>query len=165
MTDIEFDNFLDLDSRPLSYHDQEIHHAFDQCSGAAFLESHANRFDDFEHIYTGLHKSVDQLLAQISVRTPLRLDQIREQNRRLIDKLTALESVITGDATAVHVVLGSGSRVCPSASAPDVDRVRSGSKRRRVSQSNGTGPGTASASIPNTPNVSPFPCQKCVHMI
>ncbi|KAK3166774.1 hypothetical protein OEA41_009899 [Lepraria neglecta] len=152
MTDIEFDNFLDLDYRPLSYHDEEIHHAFDQCSGAAFLESYASCFDDIEHIYTGLHKSVDQVVAQISVRRPPRLDQVREQNRRLIDKLTTLESAITGDATAVHVVLGSGSRVCPSASAPDVDRVRSGSKRRRVSQSNGTGPGTASASIPNTPN-------------
>ena len=152
MTDIDFDNFLDLDYRPLSYHAEETHQAFGQWPGAAFLEPHANCSDDLEHIYTGLHKSVDQVVAQIAVRSTLRLDRIQEQNRRLIDKLTTLESAITGNAAAA---IGSES--------PDVEPVRSASKRRRVSQPSGTGSETTNASIPNTPNVSPFPSQKCVH--
>lgn len=144
MTDIEFDDFLNY--QPLSYYDDDIHQGFDLWSGETFLESHAaarpvpfhaKSLDDIEHIYTELHKGVDQVISKISVRTPPRLDQIKEQNRKLIDKLTTLESAITGDATAV--VLGSGSPVCPS-----------------------TGAETASASIPNTPSVSPFPCRKCV---
>jgi hypothetical protein len=164
MTDIEHVNFLDY--QPLTYHDEDIHHDFDQWSGAVFLESqaaapiHTNYLDDIEHIYTGLHKCVDQVVAKISVRTPPRLDQIREQNRKLIDKLTTLECAITGDATAV--VIGSGSPVCPPASASDLNRVRSGGKRKRVSQS--VHSGTASPSVPNTPSVSPLPCQKCVHI-
>ncbi|OCK75373.1 hypothetical protein K432DRAFT_308682 [Lepidopterella palustris CBS 459.81] len=153
---MEFNNFLDY--QPLSDHNEDIHHVLDQWSRAAFLESHvatpihANCLDDIEHIYAGLHKCVDQVVAKISVRTPPRLDQIREQNRKLIDKLTTVECTITGDTTAV--ILGSGSPVRPSAPAPDLARVRSGCKRRRVSQS--TGPGTESASIPNTRSVSPF---------
>lgn len=103
MTDIEFDNFLNLGYQPLSYHNEDVHQAFNQYSVAS--ESHVNYFDDIEHIYTGLHKSVDQMVAQTSVRTPPRLDQIREQNRRRIDKLITLEASITDDATTVDVVL------------------------------------------------------------
>ncbi|KAF2690138.1 hypothetical protein K458DRAFT_399516 [Lentithecium fluviatile CBS 122367] len=149
MTDIESDNFLI--NQPLNYND-DIHHDFDQWSGVAILESHtaarpapvnSTCSDDIEHIYTELHKCVDQAVAKISVHTPPQLDQIREQNRKLIDKLTTLESKITWDATAV--VLGSGSRVCQSASAPDLDPVCSGRKKRRVSQS--TGPKNGSALV------------------
>ncbi|GIJ99634.1 hypothetical protein Aspvir_003635 [Aspergillus viridinutans] len=142
MADIEFNNFLN--DPPFSYHDEDIHRAFDQWCGVTFLESPAatsaapiyanNGSDDIEHIYTVLHKGVDQVAAKLSAHTPPRLDQIKEQNRMLIDKLTSLESAITRDTTAV--ALG------PSASAPDMDRERSGAKKRRVSQS--TGPGRRS---------------------
>lgn len=164
MTDIEVENFLNY--QPLNLDDENIHHGFNQWSGAAFLESHvaapvhANNSDDIEHIYIGLHKCIDQVVAKITVRTPPRLHQIREQNRKLIDKLTTLESAITEDATAI--ALSSGSRTCPTASALNLARVRSGGKRRRVSQS--TGPQTASASIQDTPSVSPFLYQRRIHI-
>lgn len=161
MTEMEFDDYLNYQS--LSYYDQAIHQGFDQWSGIAFVESHAaappattytNGLDDIEHTYTELHKSVDQVVEKLSVHTPPRLDQIREQNRKLIDKLTTLEGAMT-DARVV--VLGSGSHVSPSASEPELDQVPSAGKRRRVSQY--TTPRAASSSIPNTPSVSQIPCQ------
>ncbi|KAL8727822.1 MAG: hypothetical protein Q9166_005814 [cf. Caloplaca sp. 2 TL-2023] len=144
MTDIEFNNFLDLN--------EEFYNAFDRYSRPAFLESHANCFDDIEHIYTSLHNFVDQVIAQISVCTPPRLDRVREQNRRLIGRLTTLESAITGNATAVPVALDPGSPICAPVPAPDVDQVRKGSKKGRGSQSKTTEPESASAPIPNTTN-------------
>lgn len=155
MTDIPFDNLFDY--QPLSYHDENIYLGFDQWPGAAFPESHAaapiyaNCLDDIEHMYIGLHKCVDHMVAKLSVRTPPRLDQIREQNRKLIDKLTTLESAITGDNATV--TSGSGSPLGPSASAPRMDRVRNAGKRRRASQS--AIPASTSASMPITPRVSP----------
>lgn len=135
MTDIEFDNFLDYQS--LGYQDEDIQQGYDQWPGTSFLESYAaapidaSSWDDIEHIYTGLHKSVDQVVAQISARTPPRLDQIREQNRKLIDKLKTLDSTITGDPR--DVVPDSESRAYSSASTSDSNLVSSGGKRRRVS--------------------------------
>ncbi|KAL8781975.1 MAG: hypothetical protein Q9213_005759 [Squamulea squamosa] len=144
MTDIEFNNFFDLN--------EELYNAFDLCSRPAFLGSHANCFDDIEHIYTGLHNFVDQVIEQISVCTPPRLDRVREQNRRLIGRLTTLESAITGNATVAPVALDPGSPICAPVPAPDVDQVRKGSNKRRVSQSKSTGPESAIAPIPNRTN-------------
>ncbi|KAL2018246.1 hypothetical protein VTK56DRAFT_1153 [Thermocarpiscus australiensis] len=145
MADIVFDDFRVFGHPPLSCHDRNIYSGdFDQWSGTTFPESHATApidadclDNDIELLYTGLHKCVDQVVAAISVRTPPpRLDRIREQNRKVIDKLRTLESVISGDAEAV--VFDSGSpayaSASASASASDTDRVRSGrGKRRRVS--------------------------------
>lgn len=150
MADIEFDEFLDY--QPLGYRDEDIPHGFDQWSEAAFLESHAavpiygnQCLEDIEHIYTGLHKCVEQVVAQISVRTSPRLDQIREQIRKLLEKLTTLESAITRDAAGA-VVRSVGPCACPPASAPS---------RRRVTQSKCTGyPKTGSVSTPSTQSVS-----------
>lgn len=47
-----------------------------------------------ENLYTELHKQVDQVVAALSERSPVWLGQIREQNSRLIDKLTSLENAI-----------------------------------------------------------------------
>ena len=159
MADAEFDNLFDVNFLPWGYNDQEIYQAFDgESSTAVSLQSYAHSSDDIEYIYTNLHRSVDQVVAQISVCTPPRLDQIREQNRGLIQKLTTLESAITTDTTAVeHITLGSESPdTDPSASsASGVARRSSGSKRRRVSQPSRTrSPRITDPSSPDTPIVS-----------
>ena len=137
--DIEFESFLDLDYQTLTFPNENITRTLDHCSGAAILESVPNHKDDIEHIYTSLHKSVDQVLAQISVRTPAQLDQVREQNRRLIDKLTTLEGPITGDPTATSFAPNLPSTIFLSAST------------------NTSGSGNAPALSPNRPKVSPYP--------
>ena len=156
MTDMQYDNiFL---NQALNNHNDGVHYDFDQLSDLAFLESHAVAWpipvhsassDDIEHIYIELHKWVDQAVAKISVHTPPQLDQIREQNRKLIDKLTTRESKITGDATAV--VFGPKSRVSSATSTSDFGGVRNSIKKRRVSQKTRPNPQRASVS-----SVSPF---------
>ncbi|KAI1110475.1 hypothetical protein F5Y14DRAFT_428890 [Nemania sp. NC0429] len=56
--------------------------------------------DDIEHTYKELHQSVDEVVAKIMGQTPPQLDQIRQQNRKLIEKLLTLEVAITGAPAA-----------------------------------------------------------------
>ncbi|KAL4864220.1 hypothetical protein BDV12DRAFT_201325 [Aspergillus spectabilis] len=144
MTDVGFDNFLN--DQPLSYHDEGNPCGLNQWSGGAFLEPpaatrtgpiFASGLDDIEHIYTVLHKGVDQVVAELSARMPPRLDQIREQNRKLIDKLTTLDNAITDDPS--DLVLASSPYLDPSQSAPEMERTRRACKKRRVSQSTSSG--------------------------
>lgn len=158
MTDSEL-----LGYHQLSYHDQSIFYGFDAWSETPIQSSsvaaptQANSSDDIENIYTGLHKSVDKVVAQISTRTPPRLDQIREQNRRLIDKLTTIQSAITKITTTGGSVKGSRRRSL----APTPDREPGRSKRRCVSQC--TGLGTVDTSMRDTLNVSLFLMAAHVH--
>ncbi len=154
MTDGESNNALEL--QLWSYHDENSYDVFDDWLGLSPLVAPSparmtsNSSDDIEDIYTGLHRSVDQVVAQISIRTPARLDQIREQNRKLIDKLTTLESAITRDSAAPTSAVESDSGSPKSVS--DHGEVRS--KRRRVSQA--TGPRAIDILVPNPSNVSVF---------
>ncbi|KAK6079332.1 hypothetical protein SCUP515_03992 [Seiridium cupressi] len=145
MTSIEDDNALGF--QPASYYDGNIHQGLDYWPMSAFPElptispSYDRCSDDIERLYTELHNCIDQVAAKLSGRTPSRLGQIKEQNRKVVDKLKVLESAIT---------LNSGSCVIPSTWAPGLDPRRDGGKKkRRVSQP--TRPKSTNASIPHTP--------------
>ncbi|EPE28834.1 hypothetical protein GLAREA_09955 [Glarea lozoyensis ATCC 20868] len=152
MTDENPNNAFELSL--WSYHDENSYDLFDEWLGLAPLVSPppspmtANSSDDIESIYTGLHRSVDKVVAQMSIRTPAQLDQIREQNRKLIKKLITLESVITRDSAAPTGAAESHSRSTTSISVDD--RVRR--KRRRVLPA--TDPETVDISVTCTPNVA-----------
>ncbi|KAK9260104.1 hypothetical protein V1519DRAFT_449727 [Lipomyces tetrasporus] len=122
MTDTGFENFFP--AQLLGYHNDDIQYSSDLWTGVTFVESrpsaqptpvHAECWDDIEHIYTELHKSVDRVISKIPLYTPLRLDQVREQNRKLIAKLKSLDSAITRDTTPAAVVNDSGFLVYSSA--------------------------------------------------
>lgn len=159
MTDIDLENFLDYQT--WGYHDFHNSQDLNQLSGTIFLNPHtASRLvpapvisgpDDIELTYTELHKRVDQVYETVSIGTPPRLDRIREQNRQLIDKLTALESLITGDTTP-HVSSADVSLPALPHQALGSSRQSGGGGGRRVSHSIGVG--TPSASTPETSIVS-----------
>ncbi|KAI0387435.1 hypothetical protein F5Y04DRAFT_286582 [Hypomontagnella monticulosa] len=154
---MEFNNnFLDYQSS--DYQGDDIHYVLNQWPGTAYPESyaaapvHATPSDDIEDIYVGLHKCVDQVVQKISVHAPPRLDQIREQNRKLIDKLTNLECTITTDVTGVtfgtETSASPGSTGSPPTPVSGSVPVRGGcKKRRRVSRS--TAETASTSNIPN----------------
>ncbi|KAL5360629.1 hypothetical protein BJX96DRAFT_175480 [Aspergillus floccosus] len=142
MTDIEFDNFLNY--RPASYYGENLSRSFDQWPGTPFFGPEAvtrtdyvpaTGLNDIEHIYTILHRGVDQVAAALSARISPHLDQIREQNRKLIDKLMTLDRAITPiteDPSPEAFDARPLADPCPSGS--ELDQVRRAGKKRRVSQ-------------------------------
>lgn len=137
---MQFDNVLINES--FDGHSGGEYDNFDQLPGMAFVGAHVVDWspsvhpaipDNIEHIYSELHKWVDEAVAKVSVHKPPQLERILEQNRRLIDKLTTLESTITGGETAVDV--GTEIRMSPATVIPsNVSRARSGVTKRRASQ-------------------------------
>ena len=122
MTDTGFENFFP--AQPLGYHNDDIRYSSDLWTVVTFVESrpsaqptpvYAECWDDIEHIYTELHKSVDRVISKIPLYTPLQLDQVREQNRKLIAKLKSLDGAVTSDTTPAAVVNVSGFLVYSSA--------------------------------------------------
>ncbi|KAH6635856.1 hypothetical protein F5144DRAFT_487778 [Chaetomium tenue] len=148
MSDMMLDQFRGvLGNQPLNQqhpHEEAIYYDLNLLSGGEASEPYATAVtttsttfpdwpDDIENIYTGLHRCVDQVVATISVRGPPRLDQIKEQNRKVIDKLRTLESAITGNTAAAAAAVVS---IPWSPLAHDPDRARiNPDKRRRVSLS------------------------------
>lgn len=154
MSDIMLDQFRGvLDNQPLvqqHLHEEAIYYDLNLLPVGAAPESYATAVtntsttspnwpqDDIENIYTGLHRCVDQVVATISVRGSPRLDQIKEQNRKVMDKLRTLESAITGNTAAA----ASDAVLTPwSPLVHDPDRPRTNpDKRRRVSLPKGPNP-------------------------
>ena len=113
----------------------------------------ADSSDDIENIYTKLHRSLDQVVAQISVSTPARLDRIREQNRKLIEKLTTLDNVITRESAVPMSTAESHSPSPTLASDQGVVR-RKGPRVLRAK-----GPQVVDVPVLNTSSVSDTPYQ------
>ena len=111
MTDTDLEDFLS--AQPLGYHNDDIQYNSDLWEGVTLVESqpsaqhtpvHAECWDDIEHVYTELHKSIDWVISKIPLYAPPRLDQVKEQNRKLIAKLKSLDGVITRDTTPAAVM-------------------------------------------------------------
>jgi hypothetical protein len=159
MSDIMLNQFRGvLDHQPLNHeqhlHEEAIYYDLNLLSGGAASEPYATAVtttstsphwpDGIENIYTELHRCVDQVVATISVRAPPRLDQIKEQNRKVMDKLRTLESAITGNTAAAAAAVVSTPRSPP---AHDPDRARTNpDKRRRVSLPKSPNPALRAAS-------------------
>lgn len=110
----------------LGCYNEDTQYSSDPWMGATFNESrllaqptsvHAECCNDIESIYTEIHKSVDQVISEIPLYTPLYLDQVREQNYKLIAKLKHLENAITRGTTPTAVVNDSGAILYLSANS------------------------------------------------
>jgi hypothetical protein len=145
MTDAAFENFFP--AQLLEYQNDGIQYSSDLWAGVPpFVGSrlsaqptsvHAEWSDDIEHIYTELHQSVDRVISKIPLYTAVRLDQLREQNRKLIAKLKSLDSAFTTPATVVN---DRGFLVCSSA----------GSESASVASSPSASSAVGNFSIPET---------------
>ncbi|KAI1846153.1 hypothetical protein JX265_010531 [Neoarthrinium moseri] len=143
MTTLEYPDFLDDQS--LTYYDEDVLHDFDAWSHSPHFEVSNNLIcdnylDDIKHTYRELHKCVDQVVAKFSSRKPMCLDEIRDHNRKVIEKLTTLENTILESAhteDAIPVIPGSASHLYPSPTASDLTPPggRRRHKRRRATSS------------------------------
>ncbi|KAF2230778.1 hypothetical protein EV356DRAFT_579786 [Viridothelium virens] len=98
---------------PMGFHNKDDQYSPNIWTGKTLIESqpsaqpismHTDCGGNNEHIYTELHKPIDWVISEVPLYTPLRLDEVREQNRKLIAKLKSLNGAITRDTTPTAVL-------------------------------------------------------------
>ena len=125
-TDTGFENLFP--TQPLDYPDNHTRCSSNLWTHTAFLEPtpvHAECWDGIEQAYTELHKSVDWVMSQIPLYQPLRRNQVREQNRKLIAKLESLDGEITRETILPAAVVNDSSLLAYSSAVDDPTRATS----------------------------------------
>ncbi|KAJ2981916.1 hypothetical protein NQ176_g1728 [Zarea fungicola] len=115
---------------------------------------------DIDHIYAELHKRLDQVAAQAIFLSPTQANQIRQQNRSVIEKLAALENALLDKNSDTDPSLPTS----PTRSSSRERRTRAG-KRRQTSQPRRRDTTEISSSSPTrvrdyTDQTSRSPCPK-----
>lgn len=83
-----------------------------------------------DHIYADLHRRLDQVAAQAIFFSPTQANQIRQQNREVVEKLAALESVLFDSGSGSPLQLPSS-----TASLSTTDGRAGAGRKGRASQS------------------------------
>lgn len=83
---------------------------------------------DIDHIYAELHKRLDQVAAQAIFLSPTQANQIRQQNRSVIEKLAALENALLDKHSDIDPSLPDS----PTTSSSRERRTRAGKRRQTL---------------------------------
>lgn len=80
---------------------------------------------DLEEIYAGVHRSVDQAVSTISQEGRFTPETIKQQNRKVVEKLSVLEDEVLRrtPSSSTSSMSGRGTSATPAGMYPDVVRL------------------------------------------